>query len=182
VGVRFPFSERWSLNLGANINFSNSDYLDDTKAGNNNDAFISFFTGLSFYLGKEIDKDNDGVEDDFDLCPDTPEGVKVDEFGCNTSELKSQAANYDTLKDHFISDGIFTDDNLFCFQVDLYPEMNNAKDLQNEIAKFGFIPDILEIKVGNLVWYSVRIGYFNSFEKAKVYRDDFFKRTNLKLN
>jgi hypothetical protein len=182
AGIRFPFSERWSLNLGTNLNFSNTDYLDDIKAGNNNDAFISFFTGLSYYLGKEIDTDNDGVEDDFDLCPDTPEGVKVDEFGCNINELKSQALNYNTLKDHFISNGIFTDDSLYCFQVNVYTEMKKAKDLQNEIAKFGFIPDILEIKVGNLVWYSIRIGYFNSFEKAKVYRDDFFKRTNLKLN
>lgn len=182
VGVRFPFSERWSLNLGTNLNFSNTDYLDDLKAGNNNDAFISFFTGLSFYLGKEIDTDNDGVEDDIDLCPDTPVGVKVDEFGCNTSELKSQTANYDILTDHFISDGIFTDYNLYCFQVNVYNEMKKAKDLQNEISNFGFNADILEINVGNLVWYSVRIGYFNSFEKAKVYRDDFFKRMNLKLN
>ena len=182
AGIRFPFSERWSLNLSTNLNFSNTDYLDDIKAGNNNDAFISFFTGLSYYLGKEIDTDNDGVEDDIDLCPDTPEGVKVDEFGCNTSELKSQTANYDILKDHFISDGIFTDDNLYCFQVNVYNEMKKAKDLQNEIDNFGFNADILEINVGNLVWYSVRIGYFNSFENAKVYRDDFFKRINLKLN
>ena len=170
------------LEPGTNLNFSNTDYLDDLKAGNNNDAFISFFTGLSFYLGKEIDTDNDGVEDDIDLCPDTPVGVKVDEFGCNTSELKSQTANYDILTDHFISDGIFTDYNLYCFQVNVYNEMKKAKDLQNEISNFGFNADILEINVGNLVWYSVRIGYFNSFEKAKVYRDDFFKRMNLKLN
>jgi flagellar motor protein MotB len=29
-----------------------------------------------------IDSDGDGVPDDIDRCPDTPRGVKVDEFGC----------------------------------------------------------------------------------------------------
>ena len=182
AGVRFPFSERWSLNLGTNLNFSNTDYLDDIKAGNNNDAFISFFTGLSFYLGKEIDMDNDGVEDDIDLCPDTPEGVKVDEFGCNISEIKSQAVNYDTLKDHFISDGIFSDGNSYCFQVNIFTEINKAEELHKKIDSLEFNANIFEISIGSRVWYSVRIGYFKSFEKAKVYRDDFFKRTNLKLN
>ncbi|MCK7529504.1 MAG: hypothetical protein MZV64_74095 [Ignavibacteriales bacterium] len=54
AGVRFPFSDIWSLNLGVNFNFLNTDYFDDIKAGNDNDAFISFFTGISFYLGKNI--------------------------------------------------------------------------------------------------------------------------------
>ena len=31
---------------------------------------------------RELDSDGDGVPDDLDLCPDTPTGVVVDEFGC----------------------------------------------------------------------------------------------------
>jgi gliding motility-associated-like protein len=33
-----------------------------------------------------LDSDGDGVPDDIDLCPDTPEGDEVDEFGCSINE------------------------------------------------------------------------------------------------
>jgi hypothetical protein len=181
AGVRFPFSDKWSLNLGVNFNFSSTDYLDDIKAGNNNDAFIGFFTGVSFYLGKNIDTDNDGVADDVDLCPDTPEDTEVSEFGCSFIDLKSQEIYYDSLKDHFLFDGIFSDGNLFCFQVDVFQEKNSAVELQNEILSLGYKADIFKIKFGGRVWYSVRIGYFNSFDNARFYKDDYFKKTNPKL-
>ncbi len=181
AGVRFPFSDKWSLNLGVNFNFSGTDYLDDIKAGNNNDAFIEFFTGVSYYLGNNFDKDNDGVDDNIDLCPNTPEGEEVDEFGCNTIDINSQVIVYDTLNDHFISDGIFTDGNSYCFQVDVYKELDKAEELQKVITPSGYKADILKIKIGSLLWYSVRIGYFDSFENAKYYKNNFFKKTNLKL-
>jgi OmpA-OmpF porin, OOP family len=52
---------------------------------------FSFQAGLVFQMGGAkkkieaepcIDSDNDGVCDDVDRCPDTPPGVRVDEFGC----------------------------------------------------------------------------------------------------
>lgn len=181
AGVRFPFSDKWSLNLGVNFNFSSTDYLDDIKAGNNNDAFIGFFTGVSYYLGNNFDKDNDGVDDNIDLCPNTPDGEEVDEFGCSTIHINAEVMVYDTLNDNFISDGIFTDGNSFCFQVDIYSEIEKAEELQKKIISLGYTADIFKIKVGNLLWYSVKIGYFDSFEKAKFYKDNFFKKTNLKL-
>ncbi|MGC8929852.1 MAG: hypothetical protein ACP5OZ_05010, partial [Candidatus Woesearchaeota archaeon] len=39
---------------------------------------------------REIDEDCDGVEDDFDLCPQTPAGEGVDEDGCSDSQKKSE--------------------------------------------------------------------------------------------
>ena len=181
TGIRFPFSENWSLNLGANYNFSNTDYLDDIKAGYNNDAFLSFFTGISFYLGKNIDTDKDGVADDFDLCPDTPVGAEVNEFGCSISDLKTQENVYDSLKDYFILDGIFSDGNLYCFQVDIFQELSSAKELQNKILTLGYKANIFKQNFGGRVWYSVRIGYFNSFDNVKIFRDNFFKTSKLKL-
>ncbi|MGY6744194.1 MAG: T9SS type B sorting domain-containing protein [Cecembia sp.] len=35
-----------------------------------------------------LDSDGDGVPDDQDLCPDTPEGEEVDEFGCSINEVE----------------------------------------------------------------------------------------------
>jgi len=180
AGVRFPFGDMWSLNVGVNFNLSNTDYLDDIKAGNNNDAFIGFFTGVSFYLGKNVDTDNDGVDDESDLCPDTPEGDEVDEFGCSDKYLSPQVFVYDTLKDNFISNSVFTDGTSFCFQIDIFDELNDAEELQKRINSFGYQADIFKMNIGNLVRYSVRLGYFDSFEKAKFYREDFFKKTKLK--
>ena len=175
AGIRFPFAEMWSLNLGANINFSNTDYLDDVKSGNNYDGFISCFTGISFYLGKNEDKDNDGIDDDNDLCPDTPEGIRVDEFGCSLKDINPIITTYDTLNDRFISDGIFTDGKIFCFQIDVFSDLREANSLRNKLAPLDYNSEIIEMNLGGTIWYSVRIGYFKTFEIAKFYREDFFK-------
>ena len=38
--------------------------------------------GLTIALGNRKDADRDGVNDKFDLCPDTPKGIKVNKDGC----------------------------------------------------------------------------------------------------
>ena len=180
-GVRFPFSKNWSLNLGIGFNFSDSDYLDDIEAGKHNDAFINIFTGISFYLGGKADKDNDGVEDEIDLCPETPENTEVNEFGCSPGELKSLDTVYNISNDGFLLDGIFSDGLLYCFQVNVYNDLNKAEELQNEIIQLGYKSVIIQMNFGSRVWYSVRIGFFDSFNNAKIFKDNFFKTTNLKL-
>jgi len=82
LGFRFLVSKNVSLNLGANINYVNSDNIDDVVAGSDNDIFFSGFGGISVYFGGTSDKDGDGVNDDDDLCPETPKGIIVDQFGC----------------------------------------------------------------------------------------------------
>jgi len=181
IGLKFPFSDIWSLNLVANINFSSTDYLDDIKAGSNKDAFLSFFTGLSLLLGGSTDIDNDGIDDDVDLCLDTPEGERVDEFGCSINLKTFNNYSYDDSKDRFIADGIFTDGNLICLQVDVFQELKKAKELQRKINSWGYQAFIFNIKLNNLLWYSVRIGYFDSLKDARIFREIFFKKTGLKL-
>lgn len=181
TGIRFPFSDMWSLNLGVNFNFSNTDYFDDIKAGNNNDAFISFFSGISLYLGKNIDKDNDGVDDDIDLCLDTPEGVEVDEFGCHIIDVNPEIFVYDSLKDTFVYNTIFTDGLIFCFQVDIFKDMKDAENLQKKIISLSYNSAIFTLNIGNSVWYSVRVGYFTSYEEAQVQKENFFRQNRSKL-
>jgi hypothetical protein len=84
LGVRFPFADMFSLNIGAKVNYTNSDYLDDIEKGLHNDAFVNGFIGFSLYIGAERDDDNDGVENSKDICPNTPLGIAVNEFGCAT--------------------------------------------------------------------------------------------------
>lgn len=82
LGFRFMVSENLSLNLSGQAHFYAKDYIDNHIGGANNDVVLSVTTGLSFYFGRDADSDNDGVYDYKDACPNTPEGVKVDEFGC----------------------------------------------------------------------------------------------------
>ncbi len=56
--------------------------------------FTEFSGGLSFFLGGPKDSDGDGVPDDRDLCPNTPEGVMVDENGCPFDDDMDGVPNY----------------------------------------------------------------------------------------
>ncbi len=43
---------------------------------------INLAFGLNIVIGHRQDNDKDGVRNRFDICPGTPKGVRVDEFGC----------------------------------------------------------------------------------------------------
>ncbi len=82
AGVRIMVSQHMSVNINAGIVVSTKDFLDDFETGGNNDMFYTATAGLTYYLGRDKDSDGDGVPDSRDMCPDTPLGVQVDEFGC----------------------------------------------------------------------------------------------------
>jgi len=81
-GIRFMVQNYWSFNLGLNMNFTNSDYLDDIKFKDQNDKFLTLFFGISLYHGGDNDSDKDGIQDSKDVCPNTPSNIIVNEFGC----------------------------------------------------------------------------------------------------
>jgi len=82
LGIRFLLSQNLSLNFNGSLYYVNSDELDDVIAGRDNDIYFTFLGGVSFYFGGLKDSDADGVRDDDDVCPETPQGVHVDQFGC----------------------------------------------------------------------------------------------------
>ena len=82
LGLRFLVEPELSLNINGGMNIVQTDKLDDYKAGKSNDMYFTFLTGLTFYFNLENDADQDGVPDDVDACPETPQGVQVDEYGC----------------------------------------------------------------------------------------------------
>ena len=82
LGVRFIVSKNISLNLTGSVIIGTKDFMDDMIAGSNNDMFYTLTAGISYYFGRARDSDHDGVPNSRDNCPDTPEGVQVDEFGC----------------------------------------------------------------------------------------------------
>src|ERR1035437_5569468 len=82
LGVRVMVSKHISVNFAGGVVVGKKDYLDDILTGSNNDLFYTASLGLTFYIGRNKDSDNDGVPDSRDMCPGTPLGVKVDADGC----------------------------------------------------------------------------------------------------
>lgn len=98
AGLKFPLSQSISFNLAANMIYYPGDNLDDVSNsesnGSDRDILFAFSGGFQFYFGGISDSDNDGVRDEFDLCPDTPPGVRVDEFGCPIDSDKDNVPDY----------------------------------------------------------------------------------------
>src|SRR3990172_8577695 len=82
LGARVLLSEAISLNFNAGIQFSPNDNLDALSPSGNNDYILHTRVGIGYSLFTEVDSDGDGVIDSKDQCPETPVGVKVDDFGC----------------------------------------------------------------------------------------------------
>lgn len=86
IGSRFLITNSFSFNIALNYHYLPTDNIDDVddaiSNGTQNDVFFTGRAGFSFYFGGTSDMDNDGVNDEDDLCPDTPPFIKVDEFGC----------------------------------------------------------------------------------------------------
>lgn len=82
LGVRFPVTPNLSLNVSGGAQISQNDWLDDQALGTGNDFFYTVLGGISYSFLTEFDLDGDGVIDADDACPNTPTGIRVDEFGC----------------------------------------------------------------------------------------------------
>ncbi len=106
LGLKYSLTENLTVNFSTGIQISPNDYLDDKALGTNNDYFFTVGAGLTYLFtsSSNTDSDNDGVNDDEDLCPDTPKGVTVDNFGCPLDSDKDGIPDYkdqcpDTPKD-----------------------------------------------------------------------------------
>lgn len=93
-GTKILFTDYFGMQLAAGINYINSDLLDGYELGTDNDIYFHALAGLSFYFGGIKDTDGDGVRDEYDLCPDTPPYVIVDEYGCPVDTDKDGVPDY----------------------------------------------------------------------------------------
>jgi outer membrane protein OmpA-like peptidoglycan-associated protein len=90
LGLKYQFDDNFALQYQYLYNFTTNDNHDTHLALNNpvensrpgNDAFGEHIVSLIVNFGGDKDSDHDGVSDKYDLCPDTPKGVKVDSKGC----------------------------------------------------------------------------------------------------
>ncbi len=82
AGIRFLLSNEISLNVNIGAELSSGDHWDGLPPQGSNDMLIQTMAGFSYSFFTQTDEDGDGVPDSKDQCPNTPPGVKVDDFGC----------------------------------------------------------------------------------------------------
>ena len=97
-GVRFKISDEASINFALGLNYAGNDNLDDLDNaltnGTDDDVFFTGLLGFTLFIGGTHDSDADGIEDEHDLCPHTPEGIQVDQFGCPIDVDKDGVPDY----------------------------------------------------------------------------------------
>ena len=81
LGVQFDLVGPIVLDLSAGAGITTIDNLNYYVNGAAKDGYCFVGIGL-FFGGGFVDSDGDGVPDNMDKCPNTPKGVKVDNFGC----------------------------------------------------------------------------------------------------
>ncbi len=86
LGFRFMINRNWSINIGGGAitgaEDANDDKFDGKIMGTHKDWIFTGTIGISYFIGRDKDADGDGVFDSNDMCPNTPSGVRVDQFGC----------------------------------------------------------------------------------------------------
>lgn len=90
LGIEYGFAPFWTINLDFSFRKPTTDYLDGfSKTRNPNSGDWYYFTGiqLNYNFGNkrslkvsELDRDKDGVTDEFDQCVDTPGPITL--MGC----------------------------------------------------------------------------------------------------
>ncbi len=100
VGINLRIKSWISLGVMTGFLYPLTDLIDGTDGSvvTAPNTYNDIFQENSIYLvltpGKAKDSDNDGVSDKKDDCPDTPEGVMVDENGCPIDTDKDGVPDY----------------------------------------------------------------------------------------
>ena len=76
---------------------------------------------------------------------------------------------YNSAKERAVKNLIYSDGNLYCFQVSSWKRETVAKQEVARIKKKGYDAFYVEAQIPNRgTWYRVRVGYFNSVDEAQA--------------
>lgn len=82
IGVDYMLTYNLSMNLDYSRRIANSDKLDISVGKAKHDMYDYISIGLTYHFRGPKDTDKDGIPDNIDKCPNTPQGVAITEIGC----------------------------------------------------------------------------------------------------
>lgn len=97
----------------------------------------------------------------------------IEDGTIETIEIPPPAGEYNSALERHIGNMIFTDGNLYCFQVSSFRYRSQAEKDVQRLRELGENAFIVEANLPELdgIWYRVRIGYFDSLIEAKSTRE-----------
>ena len=87
----------------------------------------------------------------------------------NLPEIKITENEYNFDKERALKNAIFTDGNLYCFQVSSWKRKSIANREVNKLISKGYKAFLVSVKPKHKksIWHRVRVGYFNSLKETK---------------
>jgi len=83
IGFKIRATKSLGVVVQSGLHYALSDRLDGAiDMENAYDRILEHSLGLTYSIANAADTDADGIPDTRDRCPDTPEGAKVDKYGC----------------------------------------------------------------------------------------------------
>jgi cell division septation protein DedD len=104
--------------------------------------------------------------------------VTIDLIDKETKTTQSFAPeNYNTFIERNVGQMIFTDGNVFCFQIAAFRKRWRAEKEAARLLDAGENVFVVEAYLSALqsTWYRVRIGYFKTINEAREYRRRFMR-------
>ena len=99
------------------------------------------------------------------------------EDGTETIDIPRTTSEYNIAAERNTGNMIFTDGNLYCFQVSSFRYRSEAEKHAQRLRDLGENAFVVEANLPELdgIWYRVRVGYFNSLSEAKAAREKVIK-------
>ncbi|MBN1301430.1 MAG: OmpA family protein [Melioribacteraceae bacterium] len=82
AGVKYRLSKNLLLFSEGSLYINDDDLLDDYDNNHYADFYGTLVFGISYAFNFNEDADDDGVPDEWDICPYTPAELSVDKYGC----------------------------------------------------------------------------------------------------
>lgn len=166
LGLNVKITDKLYFNFSGKYNIVLSDWIDNYKAGKNDNYFFAnialhynfgnpyddsnpVYNTIDFSSLDKIDTDEDGVKDGDDVCPGTPKGVKTNINGCPEDGDEDGISDY-LDKEPLTKKGAFVDNNGVTItdqmisesQIQFSSVATERSNLFNENPSLKFLQDI----------------------------------------
>ncbi|MFC2134840.1 SPOR domain-containing protein [Bacteroidota bacterium] len=165
LSLNQKISERLNKNNEEYSNLSGGTESGDSSKTNEDSSIQTDLSMLTPNTTPNIDLLQESSQDDTSTQTPTTEPI--------LSPEENDTAEYDSSNESNVASTIFTDGSLFCFQVSSWKRKKIADSEVQRLRDLGHNAFVVEAYIPSKggTWYRVRIGYFNSLQEARNYKN-----------